>query len=185
MPQTLRAEGPSAGLPQLNTVNLRLKSIQQCTNQITNTPFLQLTESLTSGHYARSPETVHRQTLCSTFLRSPLAHHLLVPTPLSAIPFVSTLYQQFERCGFLPIPKSHTTQKAQISNGLHMLCNWISLGICKWKVLRFCHSPHFCESFLIGRYGGLWTTLELFAEFIVCVAHNCIPIIHKITITGE
>jgi len=54
MPQKFKAGGPSAGLPPPNTVNQRPKYIQQSANQIMNTPFLQLTESLTSGHYARS-----------------------------------------------------------------------------------------------------------------------------------
>ena len=109
----VQSGGPSAGLPPPNTVNQRPKYIQQSANQIMNTPFLQLTESLTSGHYARSPETVRRQMLCSTFLLR-LARHLLVPTPLSAIPFVSTLYQQFEVCGSL-FPKLYSIQKPKLA----------------------------------------------------------------------
>jgi hypothetical protein len=138
MPQKLKVEGHSAGLPQPNTFNQHPQSIQQSANQLMNTPFLQPTDSLTSGRYALSPETVRRRMSCSTFLLWRLPRHLLVPTPLSAIPFVSTLYQQFE----VLLPIYHL--KPQVSNRLQISCSWISLGICKWKVLRLCYSTFVC-----------------------------------------
>ena len=63
-------------------------TIQQSAHQIMNTLLLQLTECLTSGLNVRSPETICRRMLCSTFLQRPLVHDGLlpvVPTLLSGI----------------------------------------------------------------------------------------------------
>lgn len=111
MPQKFKAEGPSVGLPPPNTVNQRPKYIQQSANQLMNTTFWQLTDSLTSGRYAPFPGTVRRPTSCSTFLLWRLPRHLLVPTPLSATPFVSTLYQQFE----VLLPKLSITENLKLA----------------------------------------------------------------------
>ena len=116
---------------------------------------------------------VRKQLLC---LQRPLVHLPLLPTPLSVIPFVSTLYQQPGVCGFLS--QNRILLQCQVSNKLQMPWSWISLGISKWK---FCYSPHFCESFLIERDGGLWSwaTMELFAK---TTTHHCfIPTIYNVT----
>ena len=130
---------PSTGLAEPSTANQRRKSIQQSANSIMNVFCFRLTEYLTSGRYTRSPETVCNQMLWSTYQR-PLVRYHVVRTLLSVIPFVSTLYRQFE--GWVDT-YPYVIYHSKVELAMHLKCH--ATGIFKWKSLRFCYTPHFYE----------------------------------------
>ena len=92
-----------------------------------------------------------------TFLWRPAAHRLLVPTPFFVIPFVSTLYRQFEVCGFLS-PSRPSKLKLTMDFRSHV----VSLTS-RFVNGRFVICPTSARASSLGNmeaYGQQWNTLQ-------------------------